>query len=91
MNIRARVIVSGVVQGVSFRYHTRSAARRIGVDGWVRNLPDGTVEGCFEGEETLVEELIDWCRRGPGGARVDGLHVERHPYRGEFCEFMIIR
>lgn len=91
MNIRARVIVSGVVQGVNFRYHTQSAARRIGVAGWVRNLADGTVEGCFEGEEGLVEELIAWCRRGPVSARVDDLHVERQPYLGEFSEFMIIR
>ena len=52
MKIRARVIVTGLVQGVNFRHYARQAALSNNVSGWVMNLPDGSVEGCFEGEES---------------------------------------
>jgi acylphosphatase len=91
MKIRATVIVSGLVQGVNFRHYTRVQAEALGVAGWVRNRPDGHVEGCFEGEEPAVEALIDWCRRGPDWARVDGVEVQREAYRGEFDGFTVRR
>ncbi len=91
MNIRARVIVKGFVQGVSFRFYTQQAALQHHVTGWVRNLPDGSVEGCFEGDEREVRTLIDWCRRGPEWASVDEVLVEDEPYRGEFSGFHIRR
>ena len=91
MKIRARVIVTGLVQGVNFRYHTRQAALSNNVSGWVMNLPDGSVEGCFEGEEADVNALIDWCRTGPDWARVDHLAVRKEEYRGEFDGFEIRR
>ena len=91
MKIRARVIVTGFVQGVNFRHYTRQAALRNNVYGWVMNLPDGSVEGCFEGEELDVNALIDWCRTGPDWARVDHLAVRKEEYRGEFDGFDIRR
>lgn len=91
MKTRVIVIVKGVVQGVNFRFHTQQAAQRLNVSGWVRNLPDGNVEGCFEGEEKNVTALIDWCRRGPDWARVDEITVTVDDYRGEFDGFRISR
>ena len=74
-----RVVVHGSVQGVSFRYYCAREARRLGVVGWVRNEPDGTVSAYFEGKPAAVAELVDWCREGPPSARVyslDELAVE---------------
>jgi acylphosphatase len=73
--VRRRAIVHGLVQGVFFRDSTRQRARQFGVSGWVRNADDGTVEAVFEGPEDAVERLVDFVRRGPRGARVDGVEV----------------
>ncbi|MDO3378818.1 acylphosphatase [Geoalkalibacter halelectricus] len=73
--IRAQVHIEGRVQGVSFRYHTRETARRLNLNGWVKNLPEGAVAALFEGEENNVRQMIDWCRRGPAAARVDKVDV----------------
>jgi acylphosphatase len=91
MKIRATVIVKGLVQGVNFRHYTQQTALGLGVSGWVRNLPDGSVQGCFEGEEKDVKALIDWCRTGPSWARVDEVAVEREEFREEFEGFQIRR
>ena len=90
MKVRAHVFVSGRVQGVFFRSETRFHARRLGVTGWVRNLPDGRVEAVFEGEEEAVKELIEFCKVGPVGARVTNVEVRWEEYRGEFNDFRII-
>jgi acylphosphatase len=73
--VRARVIVSGVVQGVFFRASTRDEAHRLGVSGWVRNLPDGEVEAVFEGPKPLVDRAIEWTRGGPPSAVVQRVEV----------------
>jgi acylphosphatase len=73
---RARVVVSGRVQGVGFRYATVGRARSRGVAGFVRNNDDGTVEAVFEGEPDAVDALVAWCSRGPTGSRVDDVRVE---------------
>jgi acylphosphatase len=80
---RARVRVRGRVQGVFFRVETRDRARSLGLAGWVRNCPDGTVEAVFEGESERVESMVDWCRRGPSGASVDGVDVKWEEPEGE--------
>jgi acylphosphatase len=87
--VRAHVYISGRVQGVFFRDSTRHLARRYGVAGWVRNLPDGRVEAVFEGEKDAVQRLIDWCHQGPPGARVDRVDVEWQEYTGAFTDFTV--
>ncbi|ACL64085.1 acylphosphatase [Anaeromyxobacter dehalogenans 2CP-1] len=74
--VRARIVVSGRVQGVAFRQSTADEARRLGVEGWVRNLPDGRVEAEAEGGRTAVGALVRWCHAGPPAARVDRVEVE---------------
>jgi len=70
------VLIRGGVQGVGFRYEARSRAHSLGLAGWVRNRPDGSVEAAFEGEDDRVESMVEWCRRGPAGARVDTVDVD---------------
>jgi acylphosphatase len=77
------VIVQGSVQGVFFRAEARDRARSLGLAGWVRNVPDGTVEAVFEGEDERVESMVEWCRRGPAGARVENVDVEWSEPKGE--------
>lgn len=89
MKRRVRVVVSGIVQGVNFRRYTQMTARSLGVAGWVRNLPTGSVEGCFEGEADAVAALVEWCRSGPPYGRVDSLDLVDEPFAGEFTDFMI--
>ena len=71
--VQARV--SGRVQGVSFRWHTQERARELGVAGWVRNEPDGSVLLHAEGEDDAVDALVEWCRTGPSMARVTDVAV----------------
>ena len=89
MMIRTAVVVHGRVQGVSFRYFVNRHAQELGVTGWVRNLPDGAVEGLFEGDEAAVNALVEWCRSGPPAARVERLDVSVGAYCGEFDSFQI--
>jgi acylphosphatase len=69
------VIVSGRVQGVFFRDTVRRRAESAGVSGWVRNREDGAVEAVFEGDPAAVEELVEFCRRGPSRAEVASVEV----------------
>ncbi|HEY6477287.1 MAG TPA: acylphosphatase [Polyangia bacterium] len=71
-----RVQVRGRVQGVGYRASTAHEARRLGLSGWVRNLPDGTVEVAARGDAAAVDVLIGWLATGPRGARVTGVDVE---------------
>lgn len=80
---RARVQVRGRVQGVFFRAEARARAESLGVAGWIRNLPDGGVEAAFEGEDDSVDSMVEWCRRGPAGAEVEAVDVEREEPVGE--------
>lgn len=86
--LRARVRVYGLVQGVYYRAHARDKAARLGVTGWIRNMPDGTVEAVVEGNEPSVREMLDWCRQGSPRARVDRVDVVWEPYDGEFRRFL---
>jgi len=72
---RVHVVVAGEVQGVGYRYTMRIVAREIGVDGWVRNLADGTVEAEVEGTDAQVDEVLAWMAQGPPGSRVEQAQV----------------
>ena len=89
MKVRVHIFVSGRVQGVFFRSETRYEANRRNVAGWVRNTHDGRVEAVFEGEKEDVKKVIDFCRRGPPGARVTKVNVRWGDYTGEFRDFKI--
>ena len=80
---RAEVTVHGMVQGVFFRVETRDRARSLDLSGWVANAPDGTVRAAFEGDDERVESMVEWCRRGPSGARVSGVDVTWGKLEGE--------
>ncbi len=67
------ILISGLVQGVWFRGSMRREAERLGIKGWVRNLPDGRVEAVVAGNERAVEEILRWCMHGPSGARVEAV------------------
>lgn len=85
----AHVFVSGMVQGVSFRYYTMQAAGHLGVTGWVRNLPDGRVEAVFEGEQDALDRMLAWCHDGPRSARVEHVEILPQSWTGEFESFRI--
>ena len=73
--VRKRVIVHGRVQGVFFRDTTRRMAESRGVEGWVRNNPDGSVEAAFEGPPDAVDAMVRFVHEGPRGAGVEGVEV----------------
>jgi acylphosphatase len=83
-----RVEVHGRVQGVFFRAEARARAESLGLSGWVRNDPAGSVTAVFDGDPERVQSMVDWCRRGPAGARVDEIRVtdeaEAEEARGGF-------
>lgn len=84
-----RAVVSGRVQGVSYRAWTRRRALHHGVAGWVRNRPDRTVEALFSGPAAAVDALLAECRRGPLMARVADIAVaEAEPFTGEGFEIL---
>ena len=72
---RAHVTARGRVQGVFFRAEASARARSLGLTGWIRNLPDGSVDAVFEGTKDAVESILRWCEHGPAGARVDEVEV----------------
>lgn len=86
---RARVIIEGRVQGVFFRNHTQEMAFKLGVMGWVKNRRDGSVEAVFEGERERVDQIIQWCHRGPSEARVTKVDSTWENYTGEFEDFSV--
>jgi len=88
--VRAHLIISGRVQGVYYRVETRDRAAALGLTGWVRNMPDRSVEVVVEGSRDDVEKLIGWCRQGPPMAEVTDVSVTWENYTGEFNKFNII-
>ncbi|MFO8183652.1 MAG: acylphosphatase [Candidatus Aegiribacteria sp.] len=86
---RVRAMVSGRVQGVCFRAYTRDRARRLGVTGHVRNLPDGRVEIVAQGEDSDVDSLLEWASRGPSHASVSNVSVEELEPGWEQMDFRI--
>ncbi len=87
--VRAELNIQGQVQGVFFRQSTKETASRLGLTGWAKNCPDGSVEAVFEGERQAVDAAIEWCRQGPAAAKVSEVKVEWQDYMGEFDGFGI--
>ena len=87
---RLHVLIEGRVQGVFFRAATRDEARARGLQGWVRNLPDGRVEAVFEGDRPVVENMLAWCHKGPPYAYVDQVEIDWQPYQGDLVEFRVV-
>jgi len=91
MKRRVRFQVTGRVQGVAFRATARDAAHRLGLRGFVRNLPSGAVEGEAEGEASAVDAFLALCQLGPPGARVDHFTVDDVTLGGALPPFEIRR
>ena len=89
MRVARRFLIGGRVQGVGFRFFAERAARREGLHGWVRNLPDGRVEAAAEGEAEAMDRFEGQLRHGPTGARVDELEVEDTVPEGRLAGFAI--
>ncbi|RLE72510.1 MAG: acylphosphatase [Thermoprotei archaeon] len=87
--VRAHIYVSGIVQGVGFRWSAVRVAKNLGLRGFVRNLPDGRVEIVVEGLRSSVDEFIKWCHRGPPSAVVECVDVIWEEPTGEFSDFDI--
>lgn len=87
--VRVTVRVKGRVQGVFYRQSTLEQAQQLGINGWVRNLPDGDVEAVFEGTEQAVEQMLAWCRQGPSAARVDDIIISREAPTGAESGFRV--
>ena len=80
---RVHLFVTGRVQGVSFRWHTREYAQRFDLAGWVRNLPDGRVEVMAEGDEDGLRALVEWVHIGSPKAIVDDVNGQWMPVVGD--------
>ena len=84
-----RLEIRGAVQGVGYRWSMVAQARRLGVGGWVRNRPDGSVEAVVAGPRLAVDRLVAWCRSGPPGAVVSAVTVTAAD--GRFMSFEQLR
>ena len=89
MTTCVRLRIHGRVQGVWYRGAMQAEARKLGVAGWVRNLPDGTVEALVAGDDTAVRALVAWAHSGPPGARVTRVTEIREPAPADLAGFHI--
>ncbi len=87
--IRVHLTISGKVQGVFFRAHTREKAEELGVTGWVANEADGTVSVVAEGPENKINNFVDWCHSGPSTSEVKKVKIDKVDYMDEFSRFSI--
>jgi len=90
LKVRVHVYVTGKVQGVFFRQNVKRKAQSCDVCGWVRNLLDGRVEAVFEGEDVSVNDVVEYCHRGPSFAKVECVEVFFEDYVGDFLDFRIV-
>lgn len=83
------MIIYGKVQGVLFRYNVQDKANNLGLNGYVGNLEDGTVEVVVEGDEDNINELIEFCKSSPGSSVVEKVDVKEEKFMDEFSQFEI--
>jgi acylphosphatase len=81
--LRLHLVITGHVQGVAFRYSAQRQARLLGLNGWVRNLPDGSVEAVVEGKPEAARSFVTWTNSGPSSAAVDSVETDEESPRGE--------
>ncbi|MBI2548294.1 acylphosphatase [Candidatus Woesearchaeota archaeon] len=86
---QVHLIITGRVQGVSFRYSTKQKAQDLGITGWVRNIPNNAVEVVAEGYEETLQQFIVWCHKGSLLANVTSVKVTEKQYTGKFTSFDI--
>ena len=86
----AHVLIHGFVQGVGFRQSVKKEARKLGLTGWVKNLPDGRVEAVFSGPKDKIEEAVNFCRKGPFLSEVRHVEVEWDKGVGKFLSFEVL-
>jgi len=86
---RIEITVHGRVQGVAFRWYTTRQAQALGLTGWVRNQPDGSVRMMAEGDRAALETFLAWVQRGPDHARVDHHAVAWSEAAGNFEDFIV--
>ena len=82
---------SGHVQGVFYRANTQQEAKKLGLSGWVKNLPDGRVEALACGDTENIEKLVSWMKIGPAGATVSAVTTDVQPWQAEFKTFDVIK
>ena len=87
--ISARLLITGKVQGVYFRFNMQQIAKKNSVVGWVRNLPDGQVEALLSGNKIDVNNVVEWCRIGPENSRVDEVKIEYGEQGEVYSDFVI--
>ena len=87
---RVHILVSGKVQGVFFRQALKVIAKKNNVFGWVRNLPDKSVEAILEGDDKYVNQVIEWARIGPANSHVDDIEVSNEEFKNEFSTFEVL-
>ena len=87
---RAHIFISGKVQGVFLRYNTSREAKKLGITGWIWNLPDGRVEAVFEGEKDKIEKIIEWIRQSPTFTKIEKVEVKWEKPKNEFKDFRMI-
>lgn len=86
---RVHLTIHGRVQGIFFRRNTKKIADKLELKGWVRNTDD-SVEVVAEGKDSALDRLIEWCKKGPMGSRVDKVKIKEEKSKGEFKDFSII-
>lgn len=87
--MKKHIFISGRVQGVGFRHFIRKNAEALGVNGWVKNLPDGRVEAIFQGGEEQIDDLIKRCKKGPVASFVQNIKVEKDSGDKDFDDFSV--
>ncbi len=86
---RLHIVIEGIVQGVFFRASTREESCKLGLTGWVKNCSDGRVEAVFEGDIDKIEQIVEWCKKGPPGAVVRNVETVWEQATGEYNSFSI--
>ncbi len=87
--IQVKAVISGRVQGVFYRAETKKTADKLGIQGYVKNLPNGSVEAVFEGDNSIVKKMLEWCNKGPSAASVENIFSEKIEGLSNFKEFLV--